>query len=116
MNELGGQTVVVIGGSSGIGLETDRRARAAGAHVILTGRNPDHLKQAAADAGADRTAAFDATDWAALQRFFADLPGPVDHVMVTAGGQYYASGRGRAEPARCGSCSSSTRHATRCCW
>ena len=91
MNELGGQTVVVIGGSSGIGLETGRRARAAGAHVILTGRNPDHLKQAAADVGADRTAAFDATDWAALQRFFADLPGPVDHVMVTAGGQYYAS-------------------------
>ena len=91
MNELGGQTVVVIGGSSGIGLETGRRARAAGADVILTGRNPDHLKQAAADVGADRTAAFDATDWAALQRFFADLPGPVDHVMVTAGSQYYAS-------------------------
>jgi NAD(P)-dependent dehydrogenase (short-subunit alcohol dehydrogenase family) len=91
MNELGGQTVVVIGGSSGIGLETGRRARAAGAHVILTGRNPDHLKQAAADVGADRTAAFDATDWAALQRFFAGLPRPVDHVMVTAGGQYYAS-------------------------
>ena len=91
MNELRGQTVVVIGGSSGIGLETGRRARAAGADVILTGRNPDHLKQAAADVGTDRTAAFDATDWAALQRFFADLPGPVDHVMVTAGGQYYAS-------------------------
>ncbi len=91
MNELGGQTVVVIGGSSGIGLETGRRARAAGADVILTGRKPDHLKQAAADVGADRTAAFDTTDWAALQRFFADLPGPVDRVMVTAGGQYYAS-------------------------
>jgi len=29
MNELGGQTVVVIGGSSGIGLETGRQARAA---------------------------------------------------------------------------------------
>jgi hypothetical protein len=42
--ELLGQTVVVIGGSAGIGLETARRARAEGADVILTGRNPDRLK------------------------------------------------------------------------
>ena len=45
--ELAGQTVVVIGGSAGIGLETARRARAEGADVILTGRNPDRLEQAA---------------------------------------------------------------------
>ena len=37
--QLLGQTVVVIGGSSGIGLETARRARAEGAAVVLTGRN-----------------------------------------------------------------------------
>jgi NAD(P)-dependent dehydrogenase (short-subunit alcohol dehydrogenase family) len=42
--ELAGQTVVVIGGSAGIGLETARRARAEAADVILTGRNPDRLK------------------------------------------------------------------------
>ena len=47
--ELLGQTVVVIGGSAGIGLETARRARAEGAEVILTGRDPDRLKQAALD-------------------------------------------------------------------
>jgi NAD(P)-dependent dehydrogenase (short-subunit alcohol dehydrogenase family) len=40
--ELGGQTVLVIGGSAGIGLETARRAREEGAEVILTGRNPEH--------------------------------------------------------------------------
>jgi short-subunit dehydrogenase involved in D-alanine esterification of teichoic acids len=45
--ELVGQTVVLIGGSAGIGLETARRARAAGAEVILTGRIPDRLEQAA---------------------------------------------------------------------
>ncbi len=39
--ELLGQTVVVIGGSAGIGLKTARRARAEGAKVILTGRNPE---------------------------------------------------------------------------
>jgi len=60
--DLAGQTVVVIGGSSGIGLETARRARTEGADVIIAGRNPDWLKRAAAEVGAERTAAFDATD------------------------------------------------------
>ena len=88
--ELAGQTVVVIGGSAGIGLETARRARAEGADVILTGRNPDRLKQAALELGAERTAAFDATDPPALDRFFADLPEAINHVMVTGPGPYYA--------------------------
>src|SRR5215472_10970610 len=55
--ELLGQTVVVIGGSSGIGLETARRARVEGASVILTGRNPARLKQAALELGALSTSA-----------------------------------------------------------
>jgi NAD(P)-dependent dehydrogenase (short-subunit alcohol dehydrogenase family) len=85
---LARQTVVVIGGSAGIGLETARRARAEGAEIIITGRNPDRLEQAARDVGAQRTAAFDAADAAALARFFQDLP-PIDHVMVTAGRPHY---------------------------
>ena len=48
--ELLGQTVVVIGGSAGIGLETAQRARAEGASVILTGRNPERLKASSARA------------------------------------------------------------------
>src|SRR5512140_979966 len=88
--ELAGQTVVVIGGSAGIGLETAQRARAEGADVILAARNPDRLKQAAQEVGAQHTAAFDATDWAALDRFFQDLPEQIDHVMVTGPGPYYA--------------------------
>src|ERR1700747_676675 len=87
--ELAGQTVVLIGGSAGIGLETARRARAEGADVILAGRDPGRLQQAAAEVGAQRTAAIDATDAAALQRFFQDLPAPIDHVLVTAGGPSY---------------------------
>src|SRR5262249_4168001 len=83
--ELRGQTVVLIGGSAGIGLETARRARVEGADVILTGRNPDRLKHAGLEVGAQRTAAFDAYDSAALASFFKDLPMPIDHVMVTAG-------------------------------
>jgi NAD(P)-dependent dehydrogenase (short-subunit alcohol dehydrogenase family) len=88
--ELAGKTVVVIGGSAGIGLETARRARGEGADVILAARNPDRLKQAALEVGAQRTAAFDVTDWAALGRFFQDLPEQIDHVMVTGPGPYYA--------------------------
>jgi D-arabinose 1-dehydrogenase-like Zn-dependent alcohol dehydrogenase len=88
--ELRGQTVVVIGGSAGIGLETARRARAEGAEVILTGRNPDRLKTVAAELGAVSSATLDADDSAALEVFFADFEGPIDHVMVTAGGPYYA--------------------------
>ena len=89
--QLQGQTVVAIGGSAGIGLETARLAKAEGADVILTGRDPDRLKNAAADIGAAGTAAFDANDSAALEAFFAGLDGPIDHVMVTAGGPYYAA-------------------------
>ena len=88
--ELAGQIVVVIGGSAGIGLETARRAQAEGAEVILTGRDPGRLGQAALELGAHRTAAFDATDPAALDRFFADLPEAINHVMVTGPGPYYA--------------------------
>ncbi|MFZ2015360.1 MAG: SDR family NAD(P)-dependent oxidoreductase [Nocardioides sp.] len=88
--DLLGQTVVVIGGSAGIGLETARRARAEGAGVILTGRNRDRLDVAASEVGARSTEAFDAHDLAALEEFFGHLEAPVDHVMVTAGRPYYS--------------------------
>jgi NAD(P)-dependent dehydrogenase (short-subunit alcohol dehydrogenase family) len=86
--ELLGQTVVVIGGSAGIGLETAHLARAKGARVILTARNAERLKHAATEVDALSTAAFDATDPVACARFFRDLP-VIDHVMVTAGRPYY---------------------------
>jgi len=86
--ELAGQTVVLIGGSAGIGLETARLARAEGAEVILTGRNPDRLSEAALAVGAQRTAAFDADDPDAMERFFRELPS-IDHVLITAGGPSY---------------------------
>ncbi|KAF0958791.1 SDR family oxidoreductase [Rhodococcus sp. T7] len=86
--ELAGQTVVLIGGSAGIGLETARRARMEGADVILTGRNPDRLEAAAADVGTQRTAAYDANDPAALPPFTAALAlelAPVRVNLIAAG-------------------------------
>jgi NAD(P)-dependent dehydrogenase (short-subunit alcohol dehydrogenase family) len=88
--ELLGQTVVVIGGSAGIGLETARQARAAGAKVILTGRNRERLERAATEIDALSTSAFDATDFTRLEKFFDELPAPVDHVLLTGPGPYYA--------------------------
>ncbi len=87
---LRGQTVLVIGGSAGIGLETARAAREAGADLILTARDPDRLQQAGRALGAGATAAFDATDFTRLERFFDELANPVDHVLVTGPGPYYA--------------------------
>jgi NAD(P)-dependent dehydrogenase (short-subunit alcohol dehydrogenase family) len=87
--ELLGQTVVLIGGSAGIGLETARRARTEGAEVVLVGRDPGRLERAAHEVGARSTAAFDANDEVALKRFFDGLPDRIDHVLVTAGGPAY---------------------------
>jgi len=87
--ELLGQTVVVIGGSAGIGLETARRASAEGAKLILTGRNPEPLQRAASEVDALSTTAFDATDPTLVAQFFRGLPASVDHIMVTAGRPYY---------------------------
>jgi NAD(P)-dependent dehydrogenase (short-subunit alcohol dehydrogenase family) len=87
---LDGQTVAVLGGSAGIGLETARAARAEGAEVILAARTPERLEAAAREVGATGTVAFDANDPAAIERFFAGLDAPVDHVMVTAGAPGYA--------------------------
>ena len=87
--ELQNQTVVVLGGSAGIGLETARRARAEGAEVVITGRDPKRLEGAATEVDARRTAAFDVDEPGSLEQFFDDLPAEIDHVMVTAGAPSY---------------------------
>jgi NAD(P)-dependent dehydrogenase (short-subunit alcohol dehydrogenase family) len=87
---LAGQTVVVLGGSSGIGLETARRARDEGGAVILTARDPERLHRIGLEIGAS-IAAFDLGDSDRLVRFFAHLPGLVDHVMVSGAGPHYES-------------------------
>ena len=85
---LTGQTVVVIGGTKGIGLETARLARSEGADVTITARDPERLQSVGLELGAS-TAAFDATDLDRLGQFFDELPGQVDHVLVTGPGPYY---------------------------
>ena len=88
--QLAGQTVVVIGGSAGIGLETARLADAEGARLVLTARDSERLQKAASQFSSARTAAFDATDFDRIARFFDELPAPFDHLLLTGPGPYYA--------------------------
>ena len=69
-SQLAGQTVIVIGGSAGIGLETARLARAEGAKLVLAARNPERLQQVARELNTQSTVAFDATDFNRLAQFF----------------------------------------------
>ncbi|HEX7211978.1 MAG TPA: SDR family oxidoreductase [Propionibacteriaceae bacterium] len=86
---LRGQTLVVIGGSAGIGLETARLARDEGAELIITARKPERLERVGRELGAS-VAAFDASDFDRLERFFDELSKPIDHVLLTGPGPYYA--------------------------
>ncbi|MGW2099966.1 SDR family oxidoreductase [Streptomyces olivaceoviridis] len=86
---LAGQTVVVVGGSAGIGLETARQVRAADGGLVLVARDAERLRRAADELHPRSTAAFDARDTGRLERFLGELPGQVDHVMVTAGSPSY---------------------------
>ncbi|WP_112246870.1 SDR family oxidoreductase [Kribbella monticola] len=79
------QRVVVLGGTSGIGLATARLAAGSGATVIVASSNPDSVERALGELPASVTGtALDLTDTAAVSAFFADLE-PIDHLVYTAG-------------------------------
>ena len=81
---LDGQRVVVIGGSSGIGLGIAKVAARAGARVVLAGRSAEKFEAAKAEVGREVEArVLDATDRGAVRDLFAAL-GPVDHLVATA--------------------------------
>jgi NAD(P)-dependent dehydrogenase (short-subunit alcohol dehydrogenase family) len=79
---LAGQKVVVVGGSSGIGLATAELARREGAEVTIASRNAERLDAAAAKLGVKAIAA-DVTGDDSVAALFRAC-GEVDHVVVTA--------------------------------
>jgi NAD(P)-dependent dehydrogenase (short-subunit alcohol dehydrogenase family) len=81
---LSNQTVVVIGGSSGIGLAVARGALQLGARVIVGGRDAERLAAAAASSPGLETATLDITREDELAAFF-ERTGALDHLVVTAG-------------------------------
>ena len=79
---LKGKKVVVVGGSSGIGLATAELATREGAEVIIASRNAERLNAVAGNIGAKAIAA-DVTNDKSVEDLFGAC-GPVDHVVVTA--------------------------------
>ena len=81
---LNGKTVVVVGGSSGIGLEVALQARAAGAAIVLIGRTPDKLASACKQIEGALGFQGDAHDHAAFEKVMDGLP-PFDHLAALIG-------------------------------
>jgi NAD(P)-dependent dehydrogenase (short-subunit alcohol dehydrogenase family) len=79
---LTGKKVVVVGGSSGIGLATAELAKAQGAEVFIASRNAERVAVTAKKIGATGIAA-DVTNDESVIALFKQC-GPVDHVVVTA--------------------------------
>lgn len=80
------RTLVIIGGSSGIGLATAKAAATEGARVIITGRSQERLNSAAAEIGGGAAAvALDAADESGTRAMFERVA-RVDHIFVNAGG------------------------------
>ena len=79
---LAGKKIVVVGGSSGIGLATAELAKREGADVIVVSRNVERLDKVAEKLNAIAIPADVTSDDSVTELFRAC--GPVDHVVVTA--------------------------------
>jgi NAD(P)-dependent dehydrogenase (short-subunit alcohol dehydrogenase family) len=77
---LTGKRVVVVGGTSGMGLATARLAAQLGAEVVAAGRRPPEGRSAVDGV---RQAQVDVTDEASVRALFDDV-GELDHLLVTS--------------------------------
>jgi NAD(P)-dependent dehydrogenase (short-subunit alcohol dehydrogenase family) len=81
---LAGQRVVVVGGTSGMGLGAVRAALRAGARVVAASRRPETARESVpSEEGRLEQASLDITDETAVRTFFEHV-GSVDHLFVTA--------------------------------
>jgi NAD(P)-dependent dehydrogenase (short-subunit alcohol dehydrogenase family) len=85
MATLKGQKIIVVGGSSGIGLGVAKAALEEGAEVVIVGRSADRLEAAEKALGGRATGiAADMTKEAEIARLFEEV-GAFDHLVSTAG-------------------------------
>ncbi|MBF6046317.1 SDR family oxidoreductase [Streptomyces sp. NRRL B-1677] len=84
MTDYQGKRVLVVGGSSGVGLATARQFTAQGAHVTIASRSKEKIDAAVGSIGAPATGrVLDITDDASVEEF-AGTAGAFDHVVITA--------------------------------
>lgn len=81
---LSGQTVAIIGGSSGIGLAIAAQAKCLGADLILVARDAEKLRNAAASVGGATQIVADISATATPLSMFRDVAS-LDHLVITAG-------------------------------
>jgi NAD(P)-dependent dehydrogenase (short-subunit alcohol dehydrogenase family) len=87
MNNLTGKIAVVTGGNSGIGYETAKYFKEAGANVIITGRSADRVATAASVLGVKGMVA-DVIDLSAIDSLVVQIKqefGNIDVLFVNAG-------------------------------
>jgi NAD(P)-dependent dehydrogenase (short-subunit alcohol dehydrogenase family) len=83
--ELSGTRIVVLGGSSGIGLAVAQQVGVRGAQAIIASSNPDRVKQAVATLdGHAEGHTLDLSNERDIQNFFHNI-GDFDHLVFTAG-------------------------------
>jgi NAD(P)-dependent dehydrogenase (short-subunit alcohol dehydrogenase family) len=80
-SELTNQSVVVVGGTSGMGLAIARLAASRGAYVTVASRSPEKVAAAASEIGVTGKL-LDTTYEASVREFFS-AAGQVDHLVVT---------------------------------
>ena len=83
-SQLDGRTVLIVGGTSGIGLAAAIQAKAAGAEVVVVGSNRERAKEVAAEHNLASWRAADVTQPEAIAAALADIP-RVDHLVMLAG-------------------------------
>jgi gluconate 5-dehydrogenase len=89
--DLTGKTALITGSSQGIGLALAKGLASAGAKVILNGRNPEKLAEAAAEVPGAAQLVFDATDHDAVRAAvdgYESSVGPIDILVNNAGMQH----------------------------
>jgi NAD(P)-dependent dehydrogenase (short-subunit alcohol dehydrogenase family) len=84
-NDLQQKQVVVVGGSSGIGLAVAQEAASQGAKVVIVSSNAERVQKAVeCISGGAQGQAVDVSDEGAVATFFSKL-GAFDHLIFTAG-------------------------------
>ena len=93
--DIHGQRVLVIGGSSGIGLAVARAARDEGANIVIASSNADKLSEASEVLGGAECVQFDVNNDNSVREYFSSAE-TFDHLVFTAG-DAVSAGRGALE-------------------
>ncbi len=79
---LSGKSVLIVGGSSGIGRAIAGAARSSGAHVHIAGRDKARLEETAAELGVNAAGTLDATNESSVRKFATKID-DIDHLVLT---------------------------------